>query len=81
MLANLLSPLDAHEPILRTLEAFVDAAYDRAAAAAALHVHPNTVLYRLRKLATLTGLDVSSPRDLVRVTAALAARRSGSART
>ncbi|MFG1784895.1 PucR family transcriptional regulator [Rhodococcus oryzae] len=81
VLANLLSPLDAHEPILNTLEAFVDAGYDRAAAAVALHVHPNTVLYRLRKLATLTGLDVSSSRDLVRVTAALAARRSGSGRT
>ncbi|SDE36151.1 PucR C-terminal helix-turn-helix domain-containing protein [Rhodococcus tukisamuensis] len=81
VLADLLSPLGSHESVLRTLEAYVDAGYDRAAAATALHVHPNTVAYRLRKLATLTGLDVSSPRDLVRVTAALAARRCAGSET
>jgi DNA-binding PucR family transcriptional regulator len=36
-------------------------------------VHPNTVNYRLRKVASLTGLDASAAADLPRVSAALAA--------
>ncbi|MFD1815872.1 PucR family transcriptional regulator [Rhodococcus gannanensis] len=80
VLAALLSPLDAHPGVLETLEAYLDAGCDRAAVADALHVHPNTVVYRLRKVAALTGLDVSSAPDVVRLVAALAARRSGFAR-
>jgi DNA-binding PucR family transcriptional regulator len=33
-------------------------------------------VYRLRKASSLTGLDLSSPKDLVRVTMALGARRA-----
>jgi hypothetical protein len=80
VLAALLSPLDAHPGVLETLEAYLDAGCDRAAVADALHVHPNTVVYRLRKVTALTGLDVSSAPDVVRLVAALAARRSGFAR-
>ncbi|SDI63273.1 PucR C-terminal helix-turn-helix domain-containing protein [Rhodococcus triatomae] len=75
LLADLLSPLNSHPAVLETLESYLDAGCDRAAAATALHVHPNTVVYRLRKVATLTGLDVGSAPDLVRLVAALAARR------
>jgi len=33
-------------------------------------------VYRLRKASSLTGLDLSSPKDLVQVTMALGARRA-----
>lgn len=75
LLANLLSPLESHPVLLETLELYLDAGCDRSAAAGALHVHPNTVVYRLRKVATLTGLDVGTAPDLVRLVAAVAARR------
>lgn len=39
-----------------------------------LHLHPNTVDYRLRRIAVRTGLDPTRPADLPRITAALAAR-------
>ncbi|GAB2665203.1 helix-turn-helix domain-containing protein [Prescottella soli] len=76
LLADLLSPLGSHPVVLETLESYLDARCDRAAAAAALHVHPNTVAYRLRKVAALTGLDVGTAPDLVRLVAAVAARRA-----
>ncbi|WP_450104156.1 PucR family transcriptional regulator [Rhodococcus triatomae] len=76
VLASLLSPLDSHPGVLETLESYLDAGCDRGAVAAQLHVHPNTVVYRLRKVAALTGLDVASAPDVVRLVAALAARRA-----
>ena len=76
VLANLLSPLDSHPAVLETLEAYLDAGCDRAAVASTLHVHPNTVVYRLRKVAALTALDVASAPEVVRLVAALAARRA-----
>ena len=75
LLADLLSPLESRSVLLETLESYLDAGCDRSAAAAALHVHPNTVIYRLRKVATLTGLDVGTAPDLVRLVAAVASRR------
>ena len=56
------NPLDTH---LHTL-------------AAALHVHPNTLDYRLRRIVELTGLDPSTTRGLQLLGAALASRRLGS---
>lgn len=53
-----------HEDLLRTLRTYVARDYDRAATAEALHVHRNTVLYRLRRIEDLTGLDLASARDL-----------------
>ncbi|MFC9786570.1 PucR family transcriptional regulator [Rhodococcus sp. NPDC127528] len=78
ILANALSPLDSHEDVRLTFEAYLDVGCDRTATAAVLHVHPNTVAYRLRKAAALTGLDLSTPASLLRAAAALAARRSTS---
>ncbi|MFE3291697.1 PucR family transcriptional regulator [Rhodococcus sp. NPDC059234] len=78
ILANTLSPLDSHEDVRLTFEAYLDVGCDRTAAAAMLHVHPNTVAYRLRKAAALTGLDLTTPTNLLRAAAALAAWRSTS---
>jgi len=64
--ARVLEPLAVPErkELLRTLEAFVGHDYDRAATATALHVHRNTLGYRIRRIEQVTGLDLSSARDL-----------------
>ncbi|MFF3346612.1 PucR family transcriptional regulator [Streptomyces sp. NPDC002779] len=72
--AQLLEPLEAHADLLVTLTAFLRHDLDRRATARALNVHPNTVLYRLRKIAGLTGLDASRPTDLPTIHAALTCR-------
>jgi DNA-binding PucR family transcriptional regulator len=41
--------------------AWLDAFGDVRAAAAGLHIHPNTLRYRVRRAEQLTGLDLSSP--------------------
>ena len=53
-----------HEELLCTLRAFVSHHYDRAATSEALHVHRNTLAYRLRRIEEITGLDLGSARDL-----------------
>ncbi|MDN3297622.1 PucR family transcriptional regulator ligand-binding domain-containing protein [Streptomyces ficellus] len=45
-------------------------------AALALHIHPNTLLYRLRRFAALSGRNLSSTADLTEVWLALRAARS-----
>ncbi|ADD40110.1 PucR family transcriptional regulator [Stackebrandtia nassauensis] len=74
-LASLLDPLAEHPDLQRTLEVYVENGLDRRQAAALLHVHPNTVDYRLRRVVALTGLDPVDPVQLQRIGAALAARR------
>ncbi|MFI6711815.1 PucR family transcriptional regulator [Nonomuraea sp. NPDC050478] len=75
-LAGLLDPLLGNPDLLRTLKAYLDAGLDRRRTAERLHVHPNTVDYRLRRAVTLTGLDPMDPAQLQRIGAALAARRT-----
>ncbi|MEO3826300.1 helix-turn-helix domain-containing protein [Actinomadura sp. B10D3] len=75
-LAALLAPLDSKPDLLRTLEHYLACDLDRRATGAALHVHPNTVAYRVRRISALTGLDPSCPGDLRLLHAALVARRS-----
>lgn len=75
-LARLLGPLEAKPELLRTLETYLGHGLDRRAAAAALHVHPNTVDYRIRRIDRLTGLSPARPADLQYLSAALVARRS-----
>lgn len=74
-LASLLAPLAARPDLRATLEAHVATGLQRRATAAALNLHPNTVDYRLRRVAELTGLDVTDPGALPTVVAALAAHR------
>lgn len=74
-LAGLLDPLLDNPDLLRTLKVYLDTGLDRRRSAEVLHVHPNTVDYRLRRAVTLTGLDPMDPAHLQRIGAALAARR------
>jgi sugar diacid utilization regulator len=74
-LAQLLNPLDRNPDLPLTLEVYLDHDLDRRQTAAALHVHPNTLDYRLRRIVELTGLDPSTTRGLQLLGAALAARR------
>lgn len=76
VLAELLSPLDAHPDLADTLAVFLETGLNRRRSASRLHVHPNTVDNRLRRIAGLTGLDPASPADLPSITAAMAARRT-----
>jgi len=50
--------------LIDTLEAFVGEDLDRRRTAERLHVHPNTLDYRLRRVAELTGLDLGCAADL-----------------
>ena len=54
--------LRADEPVLaETLRAYLDSFGDIAAAAQWLHVHPNTVRYRVRRLEQLLGTPLTDP--------------------
>jgi hypothetical protein len=67
--AQVLKPLadPDHEELLHTLRTFVVHDYNHAATSETLHVHRNTVSYRLRRIEELTGLDLTRARDLARV--------------
>jgi hypothetical protein len=74
-----LGPLERHAPrrgsdLLETLTTFLDCQLDRRKAAERLHVHPNTLDYRLRRAEELTGLRLSRPEDLTLVALALKQR-------
>lgn len=66
---------DRSTELLRTARILLDHNLDRRAAAAVLHLHPNTVQQRIHRLEELTGLQISRPRDLLRLTAALTVAR------
>ena len=74
-LRSLLDPLERNPDFLPTLEAWLASDLDRRAAAAALHVHPNTLDYRLRRVGELTGAEPTSPRGAQLLRAAVTARR------
>lgn len=72
-----LAALRAHDArhggeLARSLLAYLDAFGDVRAAAAGLHVHPNTLRYRVRRAAEVSGIDLADP--LSRLFAALGLR-------
>lgn len=73
-LENLLAPLDDGPDLVATLQAYFANDFDRRTTAAELHVHPNTLDYRLRRVTELTGLDPSTARGLQHLGAALKVR-------
>ncbi|MBF6176469.1 PucR family transcriptional regulator [Nocardia blacklockiae] len=73
-LSALLDPLDAHPELLDTLHRHIDNNLNRQRTAHALRLHTNTVDYRLKRIARLTGLDITRAVDLWYVRSALVAR-------
>ncbi|KGI70379.1 GAF domain-containing protein [Mycolicibacterium rufum] len=61
--------------LLDTARVVLDTGLDRRAAAARLHLHPNTVAQRMRRLEELTGLQLSRPADLLQLASALTVAR------
>lgn len=78
-LARLLDPVADSAELLGTVQAFLRLG-GRRETARELHVHPNTVDYRLRRVQDLTGLDATRPGDISTLEAALAARRMSTTR-
>ncbi|EWC61812.1 putative transcriptional regulator [Actinokineospora spheciospongiae] len=74
-LRALLAPLDEHPDLLVTLETYLRLGLNRRQTAVRLHVHPNTVDYRVRKAVALTALDPADPAHLQLIGAALVIRR------
>jgi hypothetical protein len=72
--ARVLAPLavDDHGELAHTLQTLIGCRLDRTATSAALHIHRNTLAYRLKRIEEITGLDLGSPRDLACVYVALA---------
>jgi hypothetical protein len=74
-LAALLTPLERNPDLLLTVETYLAEDQDRRRTAAALHVHRNTLDYRLKRVVELTGLEPATTAGLQLLAAALAARR------
>ncbi|MEV6362259.1 PucR family transcriptional regulator [Nocardia asteroides] len=80
-LAALLDPLDDHPELLATLQCHIAHDVNRQRTARALHVHPNTVDFRLKRIARLTGCDATRSHGLWRLRSALIARSYHSTHT
>ena len=61
--------------LLKTLEAFFANLDNLARTAAALHIHRNTLLYRLGRIAEISGLDLDDPEERLALWLALKAHR------
>ncbi|MEV0432573.1 helix-turn-helix domain-containing protein [Nocardia sp. NPDC050413] len=79
-LAQRVIPLLASPHLLDALEAHLHYGADRKTASRRLHVHPNTFTYRLHRIAELTGLDPTVPRESRMLAAALTVHRLDSVR-
>ncbi|MFI6169852.1 PucR family transcriptional regulator [Nocardia sp. NPDC051052] len=73
-LGAVLTPLDEHAELLETLQLHISNNLNRQRTARALHVHTNTVDYRLKRIGQLTGFDPSQPSGLWYLRSALIAR-------
>ncbi|WP_435590893.1 PucR family transcriptional regulator [Nocardia sp. bgisy118] len=70
-LAQRIVPLEPYPHLLEALDAHIRHGSDRKAAAADVHLHPNSFSYRLRRVAELTGFDPSDPSESRLLSAAL----------
>ncbi|WP_410872665.1 PucR family transcriptional regulator [Nocardia sp. A7] len=73
-LGQLLTPLDAHPDLFRTLQVLIANDMNRQRTARILHIHTNTVNYRLHRIAGLTGLDATHTAGLWQLKSAVIAR-------
>ena len=72
VLGAALRALGGDRELAATVAAYLAASGNLTETASRLFVHPNTVAYRVRRLAELTGLDLRSPDGVLRAHAALA---------
>ncbi|MGZ6734182.1 MAG: PucR family transcriptional regulator [Nocardioides sp.] len=72
-------PLTERPALVETLTAYLESRSNLEAAARRLFVHPNTVRYRIRQIAELTGLSPSEPRDAFALATALVLGRQADA--
>lgn len=72
-LAAKVRPLADHPSLRESLVAFLTHDNNSKVAAAELHVHANTLHYRLRRIGEITGLDPANPGELRILAAALVA--------
>ena len=63
-----------HAELVATLESYVAAGNSPSETAARLHLHRNTVLYRLRRIRALLGRDPDDPEERLGLQLALRAR-------
>jgi hypothetical protein len=78
IVSSTLGPLDGaadREVLLETLEAWRDCGGSTERAAKQLFVHPNTVRQRMRRIADVTGCQLTAPRDVALLCLALEAVR------
>ncbi|KAF0846772.1 PucR family transcriptional regulator [Nocardia caishijiensis] len=73
-LGSLLDPLDQFPELLETLQRHIANNLNRQRTARVLHVHTNTVDYRLKRIGQLTGFDPTQPSGLWYLRSALVAR-------
>lgn len=78
-LGSLLDPLDQYPELLETLQRHIANNLNRQRTARVLHVHTNTVDYRLKRIGQLTGFDPTQPSGLWYLRSALVARSYRSA--
>ncbi|MFJ1456807.1 PucR family transcriptional regulator [Nocardia sp. N2S4-5] len=76
-LGSILEPLDHHAELLQTLRTHIAHNLNRQKTARLLHVHTNTVDYRLKRIAQLTGFDPTQASGLWYLRSALVARSYG----
>ncbi|MDG3009053.1 PucR family transcriptional regulator [Rhodococcus sp. D2-41] len=73
-LVRLLDPLESSPELLQTLTIHIRNDLNRQRTASMLHLHTNTVDYRMKRIAQLTGLDPTRPSGLRQLQAAIVAR-------
>jgi hypothetical protein len=76
-LADTLAPVETGPQLIETLSAWFAADFNRRRAAAALHIHPNTLDYRLARIGELTGFSPATARGVQLLGAALTLRKLG----
>lgn len=75
--SSILGPLRSKPLLMETVEAYFEAELDVMAAAKALHIHHNTMRYRLTKVEELVGGSMRSPEIIASIQMALMSDRAG----
>ncbi len=79
-LASVLAPLREQPHLLATLRAWIDCRQNATETAARLHLHRNSLRYRLARVEELLGVVLESPRGLANIQLALLADELGGGR-